>query len=134
MFSPVLFYDYYWANNFTHCQAFLVESGRGDPSFIKWKLFKYEYNSDHSIAKSFKSRNAIGVFFVGRKTDSSTAGIIPIQYQFMDRVGRPEKNKLSGPKIDRVKRRTPVFVKSLYHRFYRLINKCRGGLKYLGRI
>lgn len=142
MFSPCLFHDYYWANKFVGCEAYLVESSSGIPSFVKWKLFKYEYNSDSSIATSFKSAKAVGVFFVARKTAESSAGRVPNQYQFMDTFFSAGQSSGQVSPATRLRDYVPLtirklfFVRWAYNGYQRLAtrNGGRGGLKYLGKI
>ena len=133
MFSPCLFYDYYWANKFVDVRGYLVESGPGDPSFIKWKLFRYEYDTYPGIARSFKSPNGVGTFFVARKGKGSTFGVVPIQGQFLDRFVKTVENSHQSPYVARVKKYVPALIKKLY-RYFRALKRQSGNLEYLGKI
>lgn len=138
MFSPELFYDYYWANKFIDCQGYLVELNRGDPSFIKWKLYRYRYDSYKTLATSFKSPNGVGTFFVARKTKDSTSGITPAQRQFQQNVAKVVKtagNNNPASIKSHVKKYTPASIKKLYRSFQALRQRRKnGGLEYLRKI
>ena len=82
MFSPIIFYDYYTANKFADLSAYLLETGSGDPSFQKWKVYKYYYDSYVSIASSFMSPGGVGTFFIANKKRDSVSGVVPQQGQF----------------------------------------------------
>jgi hypothetical protein len=139
MFSPCLFYDYYLANKFVETKAYLVESSRGDPSFKKWKLFKYEYNSEMSIEGAFYSSKAVATFFFAKKNNDSTFGVVPAQNQFMKIYDKQTgTNHLPNYKTY-LKKYLPSFAISLYYFVSRIRFKIKqkvkpGGLEYLGKI
>ena len=146
MFSPELFYDYYMANKFIDTRAYLVESNRGDPSFVNWKLYEYGYDTYKSIASSFKSPNALGTFFVAQKTGESTFGVVPQQGQFIERFRNNRVNKSAAVQnvsiIASIKRYIPRPIKMIYYlimrtgRFKILFQSraSKAGLRYLGKI
>jgi len=146
MFSPELFYDYYLANKFVDAHAYLVENNRGDPSFVKWKLFDYKYETYKNILSSYKSVNGIGTFFSAKKTAQSTIGVIPQQGQFKNKHKSSRSNlELSDNKkyIADLKKYTPKIIKSFYHILLKFIIQFKNffksraekaGLKYLGKI
>jgi hypothetical protein len=156
-FSPTLYYDYYLANAFSEADGYLVESGKGDPSFKKWKLYKYEYNSYRGLAESFHSAQGVGTFFVAKKGSESTVGVIPQQGQFMGQYTTiaSQNKKMAGLAWTSIKNTVPSFaeqpirgllrrlrnlrklqnlrrlqnLRAIYRGYYK-----KGGLKFLGKI
>jgi hypothetical protein len=76
-FSPTVFYDYYRANGFEIIKSYIFEV---KPN----KCVVYEYNPEKagfSIPRS--GFGELLVWFVARKIDSSTCGVIPQQHMYV---------------------------------------------------
>jgi hypothetical protein len=77
-FSPTVFYDYYRVNGFEIIKSCIFEV---KPEINKCVV--YEYNPEKA---SFIPRNGFGellVWFVARKIDSSTCGVMPKQHMYV---------------------------------------------------
>jgi hypothetical protein len=91
-FSPTVFYDYYRANGFE-----IIKSCIFEVKPLTNKCVVYEYNPEK--ANFSIPRNGFGellVWFVARKIDSSTCGVIPQQHMYVQTWANfKDKDKVS---------------------------------------
>jgi len=77
-FSPTVFYDWYYANNWEILDCFFFEYQR-DADNIPWRWFNYEPGSLDPISFGGLNDSLWGTWFVAKKTKSATSDVIPQQ-------------------------------------------------------
>jgi len=91
-FSPTVFYDYYRANGFEIIKSYIFEYNR-----LTNKCVVYEYNPEKaSFSIPGNGFGELLVWFVARKIDSSTCGVIPQQRMYVQAwANSKDKDKVS---------------------------------------
>ncbi len=82
-FSPTVFYDYYSVNGFEILQSYVFQINLSSN-----KCFVFEYTPEKSY--SIPSNGEILIWFVARKVDGSTCGVIPQQGTYVQAWSKSE--------------------------------------------
>lgn len=77
--SPIFFIDYYAANRFERCDAWLFEHIRPFSTLEKWNLYRHEYGLPMAPLSWLWSRKAWGTAVIAIKGADSTVDSVPNQ-------------------------------------------------------
>lgn len=77
--SPIFFLDYYAANLFDRCDAWLFEHIRPLGTIDRWNLYRYRPGVPAAPFSWLRSNRSWGTFAVARKGTASTVDTIPVQ-------------------------------------------------------
>lgn len=82
MFSPTVFYDYYFANKYEIVKSYVFEY-ESKHNTRPWLIYKYEPGILDSRSYGGWGRKMLGIWFVAQKTSESTCEIIPQQNLYL---------------------------------------------------
>lgn len=77
--SPIFFVDYYAANRFETCEAWLFEHIRPFGTMDRWNLYRHKHGVPVAPLSWLRSNRSWGTIVVARKSAQSTVDAVPIQ-------------------------------------------------------
>jgi len=100
-FSPTIFYDYYYANNFEILQCSLFRHSQ-DHDKEPWMFMEYAPGRLDTMSFGGLDDKMYGTWFVARKTEKSTCSVIPQQGVFKKNMVEIQQKKIENYLITQI--------------------------------